>query len=247
MGSSGPLAVASMNLHCGVGSRGQPFDVEAAILKLDAPVIALQETWSLDSGPDPLAAAAKALDAQLFRVPLLSAADWSTLGIPGESGPGSLAMAVLCRLPVAGYEVADLGQMRGDAVRRCAQIVSIELPDRGVLRLAATHLTHRLASPLQLLRLIRRLNAESLPAESLPAESLPTVIAGDLNMPRLLAGTVRGYSPAVYGRTWPADLPVLQLDHILTSSGLDQISGSVLAPAGSDHLPVRAEIRLPAR
>lgn len=237
MGSSGPLAVASMNLHCGVGSRGQPFDVEAAVRNLDAPVIALQESWSPDSGPDPVAAAAKALDAQLFRVPLLSAADWSTLGIPGESGPGSLAMAVLCRLPVTGYEVADLGRMRGDAVRRCAQIVSIELPDRSVLRLAATHLTHRLISPLQLLRLIRRLNAEP---------SLPTVIAGDLNMPGLLAGTVRGYSPAVYGRTWPAELPVMQLDHILTSSGIEQISGSVLAPAGSDHLPVRAEIRLSA-
>ncbi len=236
MESSDRLAVASMNLHCGVGSHGQPFDVEVAIRNLDAPVIALQETWSPASGPDPVAAAAKALGAQLLRVPLLSAADWSTLGIPGESGPGSLAMAVLCKLPVTGYEVADLGRMRGDAVRRFVQIASIELPDRSVLRLAATHLTHRLVSPLQLLRLIRRLNAESL----------PTVIVGDLNMPRLLAGTVRGYSPAVHGRTWPAELPVMQLDHILTSSGIEQISGSVLGPAGSDHLPVRAEIRLSA-
>ena len=183
-----------------------------------------------------MAAAAKALGAQLFRVPLLSAAAWSALGIPGESGPGSLAMAVLSRLPVTGYEVADLGQMRGDVVRRSAQILCLELPDRFVLRLAGTHLTHRLASPLQLQRLIRRLNAEPR----------PTVIAGDLNMPSLFARTARGYSPAVHGRTWPAQLPVVQLDHILTSSGIEQVSGGVLTAAGSDHLPVRAEIRLEA-
>jgi endonuclease/exonuclease/phosphatase family metal-dependent hydrolase len=226
------VTVASLNLHCGVGTRGEPFDVEAAILGLDADVIALQETWSPDAGPDPVTAAAAALGAQVFRVPLRRATSLSRLHIPGEDGLGRTGIAVLSKLPVARYEVLDLGRMPGDMVRRCAQILTIELPGGTLMRLAATHLTHRAASPVQLGRLLRHLSRGSP----------PTLIAGDLNMPRLMAGVTPGYSAAVRGRTWPAELPVVQLDHLLTSSGLTAAAGTVLPPAGSDHLPVRAQV-----
>jgi endonuclease/exonuclease/phosphatase family metal-dependent hydrolase len=122
--------------------------------------------------------------------------------------------------------------MPADVVRRCAQILTIELPGHVLFRLAATHLTHRFSSPLQLGRLLRHLGRISL----------PTVIAGDLNMPRMLAGSTPGYRPAVRGRTWPAELPVVQLDHLLTSRRVRAGAGIVLPPAGSDHLPVRAQI-----
>ncbi len=39
------LTVASLNLHCGLGWRGEPYDVAAAIRGLDAAVICLQEAW----------------------------------------------------------------------------------------------------------------------------------------------------------------------------------------------------------
>jgi endonuclease/exonuclease/phosphatase family metal-dependent hydrolase len=145
-------------------------------------------------------------------------------------------MAVLTTLPVTGYEVLDLGRMRGDFVRRCAQILTVELPGRATIRLAATHLTHRLVSAIQLARLIRHLSERTL----------PTVIAGDLNMPRVLAAGTPGYTPAVRGRSYPADLPLLQLDHILAGRGLAGLDGCVLPAAGSDHLPVRARLRLTA-
>jgi endonuclease/exonuclease/phosphatase family metal-dependent hydrolase len=232
--SRSDIAVASMNMHGGVGSAGQPFDIEGAIRGLEADVVALQETWSPESGPDPLAAAAASLGAELFRVPLRSAASLRTIGIPADSGPGHSGLALLCRHRVTGHELVDLGQMRGDPVRRHAQVLTIELPDRSVVRIAATHLTHRLVSPIQLARLIRHLDGVRV----------PTVIAGDLNMPGLLASLARGYTMAVRGRTWPAELPVTQLDHILAGQGIEPVGGSVLPAAGSDHLPVRARLRL---
>ncbi len=228
------IAISSLNVHGGVGTAGQPFDVEAAIRSMDADVMALQETWYPESGPDPVSAAATALGAQLFRLPLRAVAGLRTLGIPADSGPGHSGLAVLCRHHVTSYELADLGQVRGDPVRRRAQILTVELPDRSAVRIVATHLTHRLMSPLQLARLIRHL-------DGIP---LPTVIAGDLNMPALLASRAPRYTMAVRGRTWPAELPVTQLDHILAGPGMEPVAGSVLPPVGSDHLPVRAWLRL---
>jgi endonuclease/exonuclease/phosphatase family metal-dependent hydrolase len=234
--SGGEIAISSLNMHAGVGSAGQPFDVEAAITGLDADVVALQETWFPDSGPDPVAMAAAALGAQQYRLPLRPVRSLRAIGIPADSGPGHSGLAVLCRHRVTSYEQADLGQLRGDPVRRRAQILTIELPDKSVVRIVATHLTHRLMSPLQLARLIRHLDGTQV----------PTVIAGDLNMPGLLASRARNYTMAVRGRTWPAELPVTQLDHILAGRGVEPVAGRVLPPAGSDHLPVRARLRLAA-
>lgn len=233
----GHVTIASLNLHCGVGTRGQPFDVETAIVSLDAAVISLQETWSPDSAAsaDPVQTAAKALGARLFRAPVRHIEDLRTLGIPMQSGPGTVGIALLCALPATDYEVLELGQVPGDTVTRRALIASIELPGGAALRLAGTHLTHRLLSPLQLARLLRHLSRSAL----------PTVVAGDLNMPRQVARVAPGYSPAVQGRTWPAELPIVQLDHVLTSRRITRLDGAVLPPAGSDHLPVRARLRLP--
>jgi endonuclease/exonuclease/phosphatase family metal-dependent hydrolase len=97
-----------------------------------------------------------------------------------------------------------------------------------------THLTYRLLSPVQLARLLRYVSASTLPA----------VIAGDLNMPRQLARLAPGFAPAVRGRTWPAELPMVQLDHVLTSRRVAHAHGTVMPPAGSDHLPVRARLQI---
>ena len=229
------VTVASINLHCGMGTRGQPFDVEAAILGLDAPVILLQETWSPASGAaDPIESAAKAMGAQVLRAPMRRIADLAHLGIQAPAGPGDLGIAILTTLPASDYEVMDLGHIPGDVASRVAQIITIDLPGGGAVRIGGTHLTHRLASPAQLARLLLKLRSGVL----------PTVIAGDLNMPWQLARLAPGYSPAVRGRTWPAELPLLQLDHILAGPGARAVAGTVLPPAGSDHLPVRADISI---
>jgi endonuclease/exonuclease/phosphatase family metal-dependent hydrolase len=232
----GHVTIASLNLQCGIGTRWQPYDVEAALLSLDAPVIALQETWSPDAvvAPDPVEIAANKLGAQLFRVPVRHVDGLADALIPAPSGPGTIGIALLSALPVTAYEVLSLGDVPNDTVSRQAQIATIETGGGAALRLAGTHLTYRLFSPVQLGRLMRHLRGGKL----------PTVIAGDLNMPRKLARLAPGYWPAVEGRTWPAELPIVQLDHVLAGRRVRPVRGTVLPPAGSDHLPVRASLRL---
>jgi endonuclease/exonuclease/phosphatase family metal-dependent hydrolase len=141
---------------------------------------------------------------------------------------------VITALPVTGYEVADLGRTPGDPVGRAAQLVTVTTPAGASLLVVNTHLTSRLLSAVQLVRLTRRL----------AAETGPTVIVGDLNMPGPVSGLAVGYSPAVIGPTYPASRPLVQLDQMLTSRAVRASDGEVLPPVGSDHLPIRARLRV---
>jgi endonuclease/exonuclease/phosphatase family metal-dependent hydrolase len=224
------MILASMNLHGGRGADGTPFDVVAACRQLKADMIVLQEAWWPAGQPDLVAEAAQALGARVIRTFLATDTDLRALAIAPDAAHGRLGLAVLTTLPVTGYEVADLGRTPGDKIGRAAQLVTVTTPAGASLRVANTHLTHLLLSPVQLVRLTRRL----------AASTVPTVIAGDLNMPGPVSGLAIGYAPAVHGRTFPAPRPLLQLDHMLTSRAVRARDGQVLPPAGSDHLPIRA-------
>jgi len=226
--------LASLNTHGGRGADGRPYDLEAACRHFKADIIVLQEVWRPRSGPDQVADIAAALGTELLRANLVDDTSLRSFGIADETERGQWGLATLTTVPVTGYQVVDLGRIAGDATPRAAQLITLELPGGGPLRIANTHLTHRLLSPVQLLRLVRRLDADGI----------PTVIAGDLNMPMPLTGLAAGYAPAVSGRTFPAHRPLLQLDHILASRRVARCGGEVLPPAGSDHLPVRARLRL---
>jgi endonuclease/exonuclease/phosphatase family metal-dependent hydrolase len=226
--------LASLNTHGGRDADGRPYDLEAACRQFKADVIVLQEVWRPHGGPDQVADIAASLGTELLRANLLDDTNLRSFGIADEAARGQWGLAVLTTVPVTGYEVMDLGRIAGDATPRAAQLITLELPGRGRLRIANTHLTYRLLSPVQLLRLVRRLLADDI----------PTVIVGDLNMPAPLTGLAAGYAPAVSGRTFPAHRPLLQLDHILTSRQVAHSGGEVLPPAGSDHLPVRARLSL---
>jgi endonuclease/exonuclease/phosphatase family metal-dependent hydrolase len=259
------VTVASLNLHCGVGARGEPFDVKSVICGLDAPIICLQEAWLPESpasgqsvalaespllpdGPraaeDQVAAAASALGAALYRVPLRAARSRSSIGVPAEPGLGQVCIAILTTLPVTSYRIADLGQPPGDGVPRRAQCLHITLGDGTTLRVVNTHLTHRFVSPVQLQALAWWLRRERRRQQTELAP--PTLIAGDLNMPRVFAALTPGFMPTVRGRTWPAWQPLIQLDHILLSQGLAATAAEVLPPAGSDHRAIRAELAVAA-
>jgi len=227
------MILASMNLHGGRGADGTPFDVATACRQLKADMIVLQEAWWPAGQPDPLAGAAQALGARVIRADLADS-DLRSLGIAADTGPGQWGLAVLTALPVAGYEVVDLGRTPGDRISRAAQLVTVTTPAGARLRVANTHLTYRLLSPVQLVRLTRHL----------AASTVPTVIAGDLNMPGPVSGLAVGYSPAVRGPTFPASRPLVQLDQMLTGRAVRSGEGKVLPPAGSDHLPIRARVRV---
>ena len=234
MSSDQEVILASLNTHGGRGADGRPYDLEAACRQFKADIIVLQEVWRPRSGPDSVADIAAALGTEMLGADLVDDTSLRSFGIADEPGRGRWGLATLTTVPVTGYDVVDLGRIAGDATPRAAQLVTVELPGCGPLRIANTHLTYRLLSPVQLLRLVRRLDADDI----------PTVIAGDLNMPAPLTGLAAGYAPAVSGRTFPAHRPLLQLDHILASRQVARCGGEVLPPAGSDHLPVRARLRL---
>jgi endonuclease/exonuclease/phosphatase family metal-dependent hydrolase len=244
MGSKGAITVASLNLHCGFTQRGEPYDVTAALSSLDADVIAVQESWrATGADDDPVAASARSLGARLIRSWLHSGESLASLAIAARPDPGSFGIAIVSRLPVTGYEVVDLGRAPGDRIRRAAQVVSVLTPGGQPLRLANAHLTHKFTSPVQLAWLSRRLRQiRGAPAPGRAAA--PAVIVGDLNMPRLATVTAVGYAPVIRGRTWPADRPVIQLDHMLVSQGLAGAGARVLEPVGSDHRPIRAALEL---
>jgi endonuclease/exonuclease/phosphatase family metal-dependent hydrolase len=228
------MILASMNLHGGRGADGAPFDVVAACCELKADLILLQEAWQPTGRPDPVAAAAAALGARLFRADLVTDTDLRRLRIAPDPSPGRWGLAVLTALPVTGYELVSLGRVPGDPIARTAQLITVTTPAGDSLRVANTHLTHRFFSPVQLVRLTRQL----------VRSTAPTVIAGDLNMPGPVTGLAAGYSPAVRGGTFPARRPLVQLDHLLTGRAVRACDGRVMPPAGSDHLPIRACLRV---
>jgi endonuclease/exonuclease/phosphatase family metal-dependent hydrolase len=237
LGSIDSLTVASFNLHFGTDVQGEPYDVAEAVGRLDAAVVCLQEDWvparaTPGSGHDPVADLGRARGVAVHRAELCAAGRRADLGVSADGGPGRLCVSVLTALPLISYEVIALGRGPGDSVPRVAQVLLLRSPGGGSLRLVNTHLTCSVASPLQLWRLWRRLRADPV----------PTVIAGDLNMPALLARRCAGLTGLVRGATFPARQPVVQRDHVLVSAGILAGSGNVLPPAGSDHRPVRAQL-----
>lgn len=230
-----PITLASLNLHGGLTARGEPFDVAAACHRLKADVITLQEAWRPDEQPDAVTAVAAELGAWLRYRGLARNTSRALLGVGTDTGSGSWGLAVLSLLPVTGYQEIELGRAPGDRISRAAQVITLTTPGGAALRMVNTHLTHRFTSPVQLIRLTRRLAA---------GPALPTVIVGDLNMPRPGTLAAAGYQATVRGRTYPAGRPWVQLDHLLFR-GPVQVSGAEVAePVGSDHLPIRAELRV---
>jgi endonuclease/exonuclease/phosphatase family metal-dependent hydrolase len=226
--------LASLNTHGGRGADGRRYDLEAACRQFKADIIVLQEVWRPHDEPNPVDEIATALGAEPLWTDLIRDVNLDRVGIADERTPGRWGLATLTTVPILGFEATDLGRIPGDLTPRAAQLVTIELPSGGPLRIVNTHLTYRLLSPIQLIRLVRRLIDDDI----------PTVIAGDLNMPLPVTGLAVGYAPAVSGRTYPAHRPLLQLDHILANRWVARCGGEVLPPVGSDHLAVRARLQL---
>src|SRR6202020_991517 len=205
LAQASPVTLASRNLHGGLTSHGEPFDVAAACHRLKADVITLQEAWRPEAEPDVVTSVAAALGAEGRPRGLARATSRARLGLGTDQGAGTWGLAVLSVLPVTGYQEIELGRAPGDQIGRAAQVLTLATPEGTALRGVNTHLTHRYSSPVQLALLVHRL----------AGSSLPTVLAGDLNMPRPGTLVARGYRSVVRGRSFPAGRPLIQLDHML--------------------------------
>jgi endonuclease/exonuclease/phosphatase family metal-dependent hydrolase len=234
------LSLASVNLHCGVDRRGVPYPVSDLVGTLDTDVILVQENWRPRGAASLARRAAEAHGyrsvAELDLVADTPLADLQITRGPVPDETGAWGIAVLSRLPWLACTTVPLGAAPGDVVgARSAQVVEIAVGPDAVLRVVNTHLTHKLPyGPGQLRRLIRALGDRHL----------PTVIGGDLNMCRPTVHLAAPYRPVVRGRTWPAHRPIAQIDHLLAGPGAEIRDATVVAAAGSDHLPVRGSVRL---
>jgi endonuclease/exonuclease/phosphatase family metal-dependent hydrolase len=131
---------------------------------------------------------------------------------------------------------------------RGALIVELQLP-AGPLRIVAAH--------LGLLRRSRALQVKTILAALGEDVEVPTMLVGDLNEWRMsgrsslrrLEETLPGNQPLL--PSFPAGAPVLALDRIFSSHpGLvtrTAVHDTPLAHLASDHLPVKAWVRLPQR
>ena len=241
------LSVASFNLHWGRGSKRHgypPFDVVAAAKQLDTDVLVLQESWAPDAGTaqhDEIAAAAGyevAAVSAMARVSLWPEPEIAARGNdPADGGTGTWNLALLARLPILRTDVVPLPVLWPDPVLRALLLADVDVGGTTV-SICGAHLPHlEFGAPL----ITRRLRA------GLPPVDRPAVLAGDMNMwgwtIDLMSGA--GWRRAVRGgRTFPATRPLFQIDHVLVTPLVDALDGEVVPVAGSDHLPVRAALRV---
>jgi endonuclease/exonuclease/phosphatase family metal-dependent hydrolase len=234
------LSIASFNTHYGLRPfrfpPRTPYDVLAALRGLDTQIVVVQEHWRPDGQRGVIDDAAEALGFDLIHEPTGPATGRTRWPHIAKDGEGTVGIAVLSRVPVRRVGTIPLGPTPGDpAPDRTALHVELDV-DRTKVQLIAVHLTSRLpyGPPSQLRRLAR----------ALPADEL-TIVAGDCNFwgPGVVA-ILRGWRRAVRGRTWPASRPHSQIDHILVRPPIEVRSSEVVTDVGSDHRPVRAELRL---
>jgi endonuclease/exonuclease/phosphatase family metal-dependent hydrolase len=234
-GTDEGVLFASYNIHkcVGVDRRFDPERVGRVIAEIGADVLALQETdrrFGDRAGLLDLAQIER--HAGLVPTPVVN----------GHAGHGWHGNLVLVREGL----LRGLHQVVLPGLEpRGALVVDLELPD-GPVRLVAAH--------LGLLRQSRRLQVERLVAHAAEQADHPTVLMGDLNEWRrgrrsALHGFAPSFGPLQHGPpTFPSYLPVLALDRILARPGriLGRVSAhdTPLARRASDHLPVKARVRL---
>jgi endonuclease/exonuclease/phosphatase family metal-dependent hydrolase len=158
---------------------------------------------------------------------------------PGDVRPaGAWELAICSRLPVADWvELLLPPVFRDHAGDRQALACTVTVGGVDV-DLFGFHASSKLwyGGPVRHIRGLAR---------HLPHPERPAVIAGDFN---LWGPGVRwllpGWKSAVLGRTYPAHRPHSQIDHILVNSHVEVLGGEVLRACGSDHRPVRAQLRV---
>lgn len=235
-GKNEALLIASYNIHkcVGLDRRFDPKRIADVIGEIDPDVIALQEAEQRFGDRAGL------LDFDTLRqqtglVPVQIAGKRQKLGWHGNIMLARNAIgARLYQIDLPGAEP------------RGAIAVDLDMPS-GRLRIIAAH--------LGLLRRSRARQVRAILDAASPDDGRPVLLIGDLNEWRLgKRSSLRGLAPS-FGpldaevASFPARFPVWSLDRILAnpSSILSRIDvhDTPLARVASDHLPIKAVIRLP--
>jgi endonuclease/exonuclease/phosphatase family metal-dependent hydrolase len=239
------LTIASFNIHWGRGrkSDGWPeFDVVAACASFEADVIVLQESWAPDDGVAQHDAAAEALGMRAVVVPMARAVLeprprlLSRAASAERRGDGGWCLALLSRKPIRTTRIVPLPRLLLDPWSRFLLHAEIDV-DGTNLTVVGTHYAHlEQGSPLHIPALRR----------GLPPTDRPAAFVGDMNMWgwTIDAMVPSGWRRVVRGKTWPASKPGHQIDHVLVTPSVELVRSEVLLGEGSDHLPIRARLRV---
>ena len=156
-----------------------------------------------------------------------------------EAEVGLWGIAVLVRpdLPIGDSRVFPMSPLPSDSVRRAVVVVDLEVEGHPI-SVAGTHMSHLHYGSHRNWAELRDLLRTGARGEA--------VLLGDMNTwgPLVVTLFMPGWRRAVVGRTWPAWRPHSQIDHILVRGGIGAVRGEVLPDGGSDHRPVRAELRI---
>ncbi|MFD1694038.1 endonuclease/exonuclease/phosphatase family protein [Roseibium aestuarii] len=231
------IRIASYNIQksIGVDGRRQPERTLKVLGELGCDIIALQEADRRFGARHSTLLPERLAEACGFHPVPLARHD----GGLGWHGNAILVRDGIC---VRSHSCIDLPQLEP----RGAVMADLEIDGRR-LRVAATHLS--LVGHFRQ-RQIERLMQILHPDEGSP----PTVLVGDLNEWREEGRPLRAvsahYTITNPGKSFPSPFPVASLDRIMTSADLPVLRSGVhrsaTARIASDHLPVWADLDLPA-
>ena len=245
MHSSNILRVATYNIHKGVQGLGPMRRLEIhnlglAVEQLDADIVCLQEVRKLHRREARFFPYWPDMPQADFLAPEGYEAVYRTNAITRHGEHGN---ALLSRWPVAGHQHEDISDHRFE--QRGLLHVHVHAHGRDV-HVIVVHLGLIPGSRIRQIERLQRFIEREVPPGT------PLVVAGDFNdwglqIKRMLAGFALYEFDAPRAFTYPARLPLAQLDHVYVR-GLTPLSLHV--PRGriwwrmSDHLPLIAEFRL---
>ena len=255
------MRLATFNILHGRSPRDGRVDLDRfvdAVRTLDADVLALQEVdrdQPRSELADLTAVAAQAMGAVSYRFAAAVAgtpgAAW--IAATGSEQPGSAAygIALLSRYPVRSWQVIRLPRIPFRFpmyLREPAKVVVVREEPRvaltgvvsgplGEMTVVNTHLSFVPGWNVVQLRRLRR---------NLAPQPTPVILMGDLNLSDGRPARFSGYRPLASAPTFPADVPVRQLDHILHRGELGPVR-AVATPVLplSDHRPLVLDLDTP--
>lgn len=250
VGYDNPMRVATFNILNGRVPTDQhvdPAGLAAAVARLDADILALQEVDQNQHRSgfcDLTSVAAEAMGAAHHRFVAAihgsPGATWVAATGEGEPDAAAYGIALLSRYPVKGWQVIRLepvpvpvpmrfkGRLRPYLVRdepRAAVVATIDAP-MGEVTVLGTHLSFIPWWNVRQLRTLMRAARESRG---------PVVLMGDLNMGAERAARATGLRPAASHPTFPVEAPREQIDHILVGGPLRIGASGSPALRISDH------------